>query len=146
VERFIFRFDTILNTKEKIEDDRKNKLGISMKRLATEQEQLQKMFQKRSSIVSQFKEKTQKAVKISELRNLSNNLDILKNIINKQLSVVEQSKFDAENKRKELFEASKQKKIFEKLKEKDYEDHKYSQLKKEYILIDEIVSYKAANR
>jgi len=146
VERFVFRFDTILNTKEKIEDDRKNKLGISMKRLVTEQDQLQRMLHKKNNMINQFKEKTNKVVKISELRNLSNNLSTMKNIIDNQLYVVEQSKFEAEHKRKELLEASKQKKVFEKLKEKDYEEHKYNQLKKEYTLTDEIVSYKVANR
>jgi len=146
VERFVFRFDTILNTKEKIENDRKNKFGISMKKLVTEQEHLQNLFRKKNSIINQFSEKTQKIVKVNELRNLSNNLSIMQKIIDKQLNAVEQSKFEAENTRKELLEASKQKKIFEKLKEKDYEEYKSSQLKKEYILADEIVSYKVATR
>ncbi|MBU5677415.1 flagellar export protein FliJ [Alkaliphilus sp. MSJ-5] len=146
MEKFIFRFDTILNTKEKIEEDRKNKLGISMKKLVTEQEHLQRLFQKKNDMVNQWQEKSSKIVKISELRSISNNLDIMQNIIDKQLNVVEQSELETENRRKQLLEASKQKKVFEKLKEKDYEEHKYNQLKKEDALTDEIVSYKAVCR
>ncbi|QUH20838.1 flagellar export protein FliJ [Alkaliphilus sp. B6464] len=146
MEKFIFRFDTILNTKEKIEEDRKNKLGISMKKLVTEQEHLQRLFQRKNDMIIQWQEKSNKIVKISELRSISNNLDIMQNIIDKQLNVVEQSEFETENRRKQLLEASKQKKVFEKLKEKDYEEHKYNQLKKEDALTDEIVSYKAVCR
>lgn len=146
MERFVFRFGTILNTKEKIEDDRKNKLGISMKRLASEKEHLQMLFKKKDDMINQWQERSENVIKISDLRNLSNSLDIMRNIIDKQLNVVEESKTDTEIKRKDLLEASKQKKVFEKLKEKDYEEHKYNQLKKEYALTDEIVSYKAANR
>lgn len=146
MEKFIFRFDTVLNTKEKIEEDRKNKFGISMQKLVTEQEHLQRLFQKKNDMVNQLQEKSNKIVKISELRSISNNLDIMQNIIDKQLNVVEQSEIETENRRKQLLEASKQKKVFEKLKEKDYEEHKYNQLKKEDALTDEIVSYKAVSR
>lgn len=146
MDRFIFRFGTILNTKEKIEDDRKNKLGISMKKLAAEQAHLENLLQKKRNIVNEFREKTEKIVTVNELRSISNNLSMIQNIIDKQLNSVEQSKYETENKRKELLEASKEKKIFEKLREKDYEDYKYSQMKKEYILADEIISYKAANK
>jgi len=146
MEKFIFRFDTVLNTKEKIEEDRKNKFGISMQKLVTEQEYLQRLFQKKNDMVNQLQEKSNKIVKISELRSISNNLDIMQNIIDKQLNVVEQSEIETENRRKQLLEASKQKKVFEKLKEKDYEEHKYNQLKKEDALTDEIVSYKAVSR
>lgn len=144
--KFIFRFDTILNTKEKIEEDRKNKLGISMQKLALEQQHLETLFQKKNELLNSWKEKSQKTVKISQLRNLSQNLDLMKNIIDKQLNVVKQSELEAENRRKDLLEASKQKKVFEKLKEKDYEEHKYNQLKKEDALTDEIVCYKAVGR
>lgn len=146
MEKFIFRFDTILSTKEKIEDDRKNKLGISMQKLAVEQRHLETLFQKKSDLINNWKEKTQKTVKVSELRNLSQNLDLMQSIIDKQSMVVEQSELEAENRRKDLLEASKQKKVFEKLKEKDYEEHKYNQLKKEDALTDEIVCYKAVGR
>lgn len=146
MEKFTFRFDTVLNTKEKIEDDRKNKLGISMQKLAMDQNQLERLFHKKDDLINNWNEKTEKTVKVSVLRNLSHDLDLMKNIIDKQLNVVEQSELETENRRKDLIEASKQKKVFEKLKEKDYEDHKYNQLRKEHALIDEIVCYRASDR
>ncbi len=144
--KFTFRFDTILTTKEKIEDDRKNKLGISMQKLASEQNQLEKLSHKKNNLINNLEESLQKIVEVSELRNLSYNLDMIQNIIDKQTQIVEQLELETENKRKDLIEASKQKKIFEKLREKDYEEYKYTELKKEYTLTDEIVCYKAASR
>lgn len=146
MDKFIFRFNTILHNKERIEDDRKNKLGISMRKLVTEQQNLENLFNKKENIMGQIKNKTKETVKVSELRRLANNMEIMKNIIDKQQHVVDQSKLDTENKRINLLEASKQKKVFEKLKEKDFEEHKYLQLKKEDAIVDQFVSYKAANK
>lgn len=144
--KFVFRFNTILNTKEKIEDDRKNKLGLSMKKLAQEKEELKALADKRNTLIEQWQTKSSDIVKISDLRALSNNLELMQNFIDKQNKVVELSEMDAFNKRKELIEASKEKKVFQKLREKDFEEYKYIELKKEYELVDELVSYKASNR
>ncbi|ABW19027.1 flagellar export protein FliJ [Alkaliphilus oremlandii] len=144
--KFVFRFNTILNTKEKIEDDRKNKLGLSMKKLAQEKEELKALADKRNNLIEQWQTKSSDIVKISDLRALSNNLELMQNFIDKQNKVVELSEMDAFNKRKELIEASKEKKVFQKLREKDFEEYKYIELKKEYELVDELVSYKASNR
>jgi len=135
-----------LNTKEKIEDDRKNKLGLSMKKLAQEKEELKALADKRNNLIEQWQTKSSDIVKISDLRALSNNLELMQNFIDKQNKVVELSEMDAFNKRKELIEASKEKKVFQKLREKDFEEYKYIELKKEYELVDELVSYKASNR
>ena len=144
--KFVFRFNTILNTKEKIEDDRKNKLGLSMKKLAQEKEELKALADKRNNLIEQWQTKSSDIVKISDLRALSNNLELMQNFIDKQNKVVELSEMDAFNKRKELIEASKEKKVFQKLREKDFEEYKYIELKKEYELVDDLVSYKASNR
>ena len=109
--KFIFRFDTILTTKEKIEDDRKNKLGISMQKLASEQNQLEKLSHKKNNLINNLEESLQKTVEVSELRNLSYNLDMIQDIIDKQTQVVEQLELETENRRKDLIEASKQKGI-----------------------------------
>ncbi len=143
---FTFRFDTILNTKEKIEDEKKNKLGISMQKLAAEQNELDKLCDKKEDLINNWNEKTKETVKVSVLRNLSHNLDLMQNIIDKQSDIVEQTEIEAEDRRKDLIEASKEKKVFEKLKEKDYEEHKYNELKKEHALTDEIVCYRATVR
>lgn len=145
--KFTFRFDTILTTKEKIEDDRKNKLGISMQKLLAEQTKLDKLCCKKDDLVYSLEEKMQDTtIKVRELRNFSHNLNVMQNIIDKQTQVVEQSEIETENRRKDLIEASKQKKVFEKLKEKDFEEYKYNELRKEYALTDEIVCFKAAGR
>ncbi len=146
MDKFNFRFDTILTTKEKIEDDKKNKLGVSMKKLAIQREHLDKLFQKKNDIIVQIDHKSQNKVKVKELRNLYTNLDRIQTIINNQTNVVMEQESETQNRRKDLVEASKQKKVFEKLKEKDFEEFKYSQFKNEIALTDEIISYKAANR
>ncbi|HZJ77162.1 MAG TPA: hypothetical protein VFC70_05575, partial [Oscillospiraceae bacterium] len=81
MEKFTFRFDTILTTKEKIEDDKKNKFGISMQKLAAGQNQLEKLSDKKNDLVDKWEKRLQKTVEISELRNLSYNLDMMQDII-----------------------------------------------------------------
>ncbi|HZK56889.1 MAG TPA: hypothetical protein VFD17_01160, partial [Clostridia bacterium] len=87
--KFVFRFDTILGVKEKIEDDKKNKLGISIQRLVAEQNKLDKLCYKKDDLVHNLEEKMQNTIKVKELRNLSYSLDMMQNIINKQEEVVE---------------------------------------------------------
>lgn len=146
MDKFSFRFDTILSTKQKMEDDKKNKLGISIKKLASEKAHLENLFQKKNDIANQIDQKFQSKIKIKELRTLHNNLYRMQDLIDKQLDVVGQHESETQNKRKELLEASKGKKVFEKLKEKDFEEFKYNQFKSEIALTDEIISYKIANR
>lgn len=117
-----------------------------MQKLAAEQNKLDKLCYKKEDLIHNLEVKMQNTIKVEELRNLSYNLDIMQNIINKQEEVVEQSELETENKRKDLVEASKQKRIFEKLKEKDYGRHKYNQLKQEHALTDEIVCYRTASK
>ena len=117
-----------------------------MKKLAQEKEELKALADKRNTLIEQWQTKSSDIVKISDLRALSNNLELMQNFIDKQNKVVELSEMDAFNKRKELIEASKEKKVFQKLREKDFEEYKYIELKKEYELVDELVSYKASNR
>ena len=117
-----------------------------MQRLVAEQNQLEVLFYKKNTLISKWEKRLQKTVKISELRNLSYNLGMIQNIIDKQIKVVKQLELETEDKREDLLEATKQRKIFEKLKEKDFERYKHTELKKEHVLIDEIVCYKTADR
>jgi len=66
--------------------------------------------------------------------------------IKRQQQKVQETEVELEKAKAEMIEAVKEKKIFEKLKENEYERYTYELKKQEEKLNDTIVSYKAATQ
>ena len=71
-------------------------------------------------------------------------IERINDLVNEQSFSVQKQEGKLNESIRQLVEARKQTKIFEKLKDKDYQHFLDEQSKKEAILIDQIVSYKSS--
>ncbi|MGV8146346.1 MAG: flagellar export protein FliJ [Alkaliphilus sp.] len=143
--KFIFRFQTVLNVKEKQEEVKKYDVGFATKKHRKESDSLEFMEKNKEKMIIKWREETKKRLKIKDLRQFADEFEYIKNKINMQNKIVRESEERVKKEIELLVEAKKQRKIFDKLKEKDYDDFKYDSLKAEAMLVDQIVTFKTAN-
>lgn len=139
---FSFKFQSILDLKQRIEDQKKSKYGEANEELKNQKDKLNVLIEERDYQFDLMREKGKEGVTPKELIVYNNYMDRLKRSIEIQTVVVEKAKVAVEKARQELVEASKQRKMFETLKEKKLEEYWEDYYKKEQAQLDEVVSYK----
>lgn len=143
--KFNFKLEKVLNYKENIEGYKKNLYGTVQEKLNKEEDRLK--------YINQYKKNLENEKSISATKTKVGNLlmynnyikDISKKIENQEKLVIETRK-ELEEAKEEMIIAVKEKKIFEKLKEKEYEKHLYEMEKEEEKQIDSLVSYKMSTQ
>lgn len=144
--RFQFRLESVLNIREKFEDKKKQEYSDALNKLQREVELKEKLVNESISLFSLLRTKMLDSISPREIIFYNNYANYLKVRIAEQEDNIMLAKKRAEEKRQELIEASKQKKMLEKLKEKEWINFLDEENKKEQKIIDEIVSFKSQNR
>lgn len=139
---FNFKFQSILDLKIRLEDQKKSKYGEANEELKRQKDKLNVLLDEREYQFNLMREKGKEGVTPKELIVYNNYMNRLKKSIELQNVVVERAKKAVEAARLELVEAAKQRKMFETLKEKKLEEYWEEYYKKEQLALDEIVSYK----
>ncbi|GAB6088238.1 flagellar export protein FliJ [Alkaliphilus crotonatoxidans] len=142
--KFTFRFEPILNLKEKEEEAKKTELGMAAKRLKEEEAALYELYHRKHDVASQIQEKTQGVLKVKDLQFYATKLQFVDQLINQQKVAVSKCENQVDHTRKLLIEAKKQTKIYDLLKDKEYENYNYMQQKEEEAFVDQLVSFKTA--
>jgi flagellar FliJ protein len=135
-----------LDYKIKIEDEKKNKLGAAIKRLEKEKRRMAELKRKFSEMQDLFQEKTSQGLAVNELKILANYIDYYKRGIKEQKVRIKMAEDYLSICREELIAATREKKMIEKIKEKDYSKYLYEEQKKEEKLVDDLVSFKESNK
>ncbi len=144
--KYVYKLQSLINVKEKLEEQKKNELAIQNNKLNKEKEILDNYYLEISDILQQQEEKQTLKINAFQMQQYIKYIDKLKLEIEKQVKVVEKEKQIAEKIRLELLEFTKAKKSLEKLKEKDYQNYLEEEKKAEQKIVDEIVSYKYNSR
>ena len=139
---FNFKFQSILDLKIRLEDQKKSKYGEANEELKRQEDKLNVLYEERTYQFNLMREKGKAGLTPKELIVYNNYIERLKRSIEIQKVVVERAKKAVEKARLELVEAAKQRKMFETLKEKKLEEYWEDYYKKEQSQLDEIVSYK----
>lgn len=135
-----FRLEKVLNYKETLEDFKKTEYGDLHQKLNREENILLDYNMYKESLLKDNKFSTEK-ISIGNLKLFNNYLkDISKNIEDQE-QIVNETKKELEKAKEEMLIAMQEKKSFEKLKEKDYQEYLYNSKKKEEKIIDEIVTF-----
>ncbi|MCI8804308.1 MAG: flagellar export protein FliJ [Clostridiales bacterium] len=142
---FKFRMESFLGVKEKIEEQKKLDYGKALKKLDEEQKLLELFINKKMSIILAMRNSINSGIKSAELRRYNEYISYIKNKIEEQEIVVKNAEDFAEDKRVELVEAMKERKMLDVLKENDKAEYNKEQLLKEQKIVDEIVSYQYNN-
>ena len=132
--RFIFSMQNILNMKEKLEEQAKNNFAQANRSLQ-EALLMQKQCENRLEAGKQ-------TLKVGQIRRREDDVEIFRMYLRQQILVVKQKEKEVEVAREHLNEAMKERKTFEKLKEKAFEKFVAEENQKEQKEVDELVSYR----
>ena len=92
-----------------------------------------------------LKGELQESLTIVKIKKIKQDSEILETYIELQNNVIVRCEAEVEQARKKLTEAMKERKIFEKLREKAWEKFQREELQKEQKEVDELVSYTYSN-
>lgn len=140
--KFIFNMQSLLNIKEKLEDKSKTEYGKALNKLEEEKNILLSLENKKRENILSFKQSISLSVKPNYIDSINKYISFIDKKIEEQQENIDKAKKFVEEKRLQLLEAIKQRKVLEALKEKEKENYFKEELKKEQKVIDEIVSYK----
>ena len=147
--KFIFKMQNILAVKYKLEDQAKSRYGMAMAKLRREEEIQRQLCQKKAGYELQLGEKvadTSAGLNIMEIRQLEDAVETMKYKISIQKIEVNRAEHQVNMARMQLDEAMKERKTYEKLKEKAFEEFKKEIESEERKEIDELVSFKFGSK
>ncbi|KAB3531385.1 flagellar export protein FliJ [Alkaliphilus serpentinus] len=143
---FSYRFETILNIKEKDEENKKILLGNATKALNKEREHLQLLLEKKTSLQQQWRSLGEIRTTIKDIKTFSNTIKYFEDLIKSQSNTVKNCEAKVNGCRLQLVDARKQTKIYSKIKEKDRSLYQYKLAKDEEVLVDELISYNTVKK
>ncbi len=135
---FNFRFEKILKLKRRIEDELKSELAaleLRKKNAAIEKE---KLVRELESLRGEFSKRQQEGMSGGEIQLYLSLLSSLSFLITRKEKEIKSLEKDIETKKREIIEASKERKKFEKLKERNFEAYRYEEALKERKILDEM--------
>ncbi|MBI5119261.1 flagellar export protein FliJ [Candidatus Poribacteria bacterium] len=133
-----FRFESVLKSKKTIVDDLSSKTARAQRILMLEMRKLDNLKEREAQCVRELIRLQVGRVNAAEVQRSHRYLELLGNSIGEQIKKVKEIAKRVEALRDMLIEAEKQKRIFEKLDEKERDEFYRDFLKKEQALLDEV--------
>ena len=143
--KFIFSMENLLRIKYKLEDQAKAEYGIQMAILRQEELKLESLRQRRDALQADLKEQVSAVLDLFRIRLLEDGVENIKYNIKLQKLVIADQQKKVDRAREKLDEAMKERKTYEKLKEKAFEVFKQEINAQEQKEIDELVSFRFGN-
>ena len=142
MKKFYFQYDNILEFKKKNEESIKNRLGAAFSELEDEKKRLSELENNKHACYDNMNKLMLHGTDIANLKVHDLFISKLNNKIELQTSSIYNCNSRIHQIRQELIKASKEVKVFEKLKEHHLVDHEYFEKKEEEKFIDQLVTYK----
>lgn len=140
--KFIFKMESILSVKEKLEEQAKAEYSIEIIKLRQEEEKLDELEKRKNAYQTRLYEAVMDTLNISEIKILEDSVENIKYNIKFQLIVIANQQKNVDRAREKLDNAMKERKTYEKLKEKAFEEFKEQINAEEQKEINELVSFK----
>ena len=140
--KFIFKMESILSVKEKLEEQAKAEYSIEIMKLRQEEEKLEELENRKNAYQTRLYEAVMDTLNISEIKILDDSVENIKYNIKLQLIVIANQQKNVDRAREKLDNAMKERKTYEKLKEKAFEEFKEQINAEEQKEINELVSFK----
>lgn len=140
--KFIFKMENLLSIKYKLEDQAKAEYGMELIRLREEERKLELLIAKKDSYQARLKDALYDDLDLQEIKDLENCVEHAKYNINVQKFMLQQQQERVNRARERLDDAMKERKTYEKLKEKAFEQFKAEIEAQERKEVDELVSFR----
>lgn len=144
--KFRYRMQSILNIKYQLENQAKMDLGRAQVRLMEEEEKLQTLIDRKEAYLEEGRRMRSKTLHVSELRDNSNAVSVMDEMIERQKEQVAKAEEDVEAARVRLQEVMQERKMHERLKEKALEQFRREENAAEFKSVDELTSYTYGQR
>lgn len=139
--KFVYRMQSILDIKLKMENQAKIAYGLANAKLAEEQKKLQDIIIRRAGYERKAKELVSGTICVRDIRECKRAIDTMKTLQRNQMMNVHAAEQNVEAARIRLNEVMVERKTHEKLREKAFEEFKQEIAYAEGKEIDELVSY-----
>ena len=144
--KFRYRMQSILNIKYQLENQAKMDFGRAQVRLMEEEEKLQTLIDRKEAYLEEGRRMRSKMLHVSELRDNSNAVSVMDEMIDRQEEQVAKAEEDVEAARVRLQEVMQERKMHERLKEKALEQFRREENAAEFKSVDELTSYTYGQR
>ncbi len=139
--KFVYRMQSILNIKEKLEDQARNNFSQARMRLNEENEKLETLKRRKEEYREEGRKIRKDSLDVLKLQENETALKRMDEYIAVQKEEVAKAEKGLERAREKLTEAMKESKIQNRLKEKAFEQFKKDLLAEEAKEIDELTSF-----
>ncbi|MDD6481913.1 MAG: flagellar export protein FliJ [Lachnospiraceae bacterium] len=139
--KFVYRMQSILNIKLKLESQAKLAYGAANQKYMEEQQTLQEYIVRRVGYERKLRDAMQGTLNMSEVAHAREAYNSMKVIIRRQMMEVHKAEKELEDARQKLNEVMQERKAQEKLREKAFEEFKHELAVAENKEIDELVSF-----
>ena len=139
--KFIFKMENILEVKRKLEDQAKSVYANALVVLDEEQKKLFQLKEQKEGYKERLTSMMTASLNIEQIRTLEDAIEVMKYRIHEQMVRVQDAEIKAERARQALQDAVVERKTYEKLKEKAFEEFKLEINAQEKKEVDELVSY-----
>ena len=144
--KFVYRMQSILNIKEKMEEQAKQAFAAANPQLTVEEQRLQRLSQRRIQYLAEGAVLRQQLLDPLRLQENAAALDYIKEAIIEQRIRVRKAEEAVERARQILQEYMIERKTHEQLREAAFEEFKKELAKEESKEVDELVSYTYGQR
>ncbi|MBO5372481.1 MAG: flagellar export protein FliJ [Lachnospiraceae bacterium] len=139
--KFRYKLQSILDIKEKMESQEKIAYGQAAARLLEEQEKLQKLMIQKAGYDKKARKLVEGTIDLLEIQSCRKAIETMKTRIRTQMIEVHKAEQQLDVVRKRLNQVMIERKTYEKLREKKFEEFKQELLYEEKKEVDELVSY-----
>ncbi len=139
--KFVYRMQSILNIKEKLEEQARMDFGLAMMRLREEEEKLEHLQARKADYEEAARASLKAALRIRTMRENKEAILRMDEYIEIQRREIEKAEIKVEQERQKLQEAIQERKIQEKLRENAFDLFMQEEKARESREIDELTSY-----
>ena len=146
--KFIYRMQNILNIKLRLETQAKTEYAENAARLAAEEEKMHHLASRRQQYENEAKQSAMNRVNIASIKQSNESMAVMKELMTQQAVRIRIAQKNLDRARDKLNLAMQERKIYEKLREKAFEEFKQEFLiirlrgiSREKKEIDELVSF-----
>lgn len=139
--KFRYKLQSVLDIKQKLEEQEKIAFGLAMAKLQEEQEALQNLMIQKAGYDRKARKLLEGTINLLEINTCRKAIETMKARIRSQMMNVHKAEKQVEAVRQRLNEVMIERKTYEKLREKKFEDFKQELLYEEKKEVDELVSY-----
>ena len=144
MKKFSFSLQSVLNLQLKLEDQEKQAFREANLKLSEEEDKLRELLKQKENYENDLREALSGSLDVKNVNNIKHSIDIMKSRIRTQMIAVHVAEKNVEAARIRLQEAMVNRKTYEIMREKAFEEYKKEAEYEESKEIDQLVSFRHA--